>query len=95
MVISIGIIGYRNHAQHLITIVGTDSRCKLEYIFHFDAKKKLWSTKFNPEDYKRPVKLKADLIDSSSNKKVLQKHKKRPMTLQDPKMKKLHILRLP
>ena len=38
MVISIGIIGYRNHAQHLITIVGADSRCKLEYIFHPNKK---------------------------------------------------------
>ena len=45
-------------------------------IFHFDEKKKLWSTKFNPEDYKRPVKLKTDLIDSSNNKKVLQKGSK-------------------
>ena len=45
-------------------------------IFHFDKKKKLWSTKFNPEDYKRPVKLKTDLIDSSNNKKVLQKGSK-------------------
>ena len=38
MVISIGIIGYRNHAQHLITLVETHSKCKLEHIFHPNKK---------------------------------------------------------
>jgi len=45
-------------------------------IFHFNDKTKLWSTKFNPDDYKRPVKLKTDLVDSNNNKKVLQKGSK-------------------
>jgi len=38
LVISIGIIGYRNHAQHLITLVETHSKCKLEHIFHPNKK---------------------------------------------------------
>ena len=45
-------------------------------IFTFDESKKLWSTKFNPDEYKRPIKLKTDLIDSNNNKKVLQKGSK-------------------
>jgi len=44
--------------------------------FSFDKNKNLWSTKFNPDDYKRPVKLKTDLVDSNNNKKVLQKGSK-------------------
>jgi DNA-directed RNA polymerase subunit beta len=35
-----------------------------------------WKTKFVPEDYKRPVKIKNDLINSSDNKKVLKKGSK-------------------
>ena len=34
MVIDIGIIGYRNHAQRLITLVENNSECNLKYIFH-------------------------------------------------------------
>ena len=45
-------------------------------IFNFDKQKKLWETKFNPDDYKRPIKLKTDLIDSKNNKKVLKKGSK-------------------
>ena len=45
-------------------------------IFVFDKEKELWETKFNPDDYKRPNKLKTDLIDSSNNKKVLKKGNK-------------------
>ena len=36
-----------------------------------DDTKKMWITDFNPENYKRPIKLSHDLIDSKNNKKVL------------------------
>jgi len=40
------------------------------------ADNKMWVTNFNPENYKRPIKLSHDLIDSKSNKKVLPKGEK-------------------
>ena len=40
-------------------------------------KKKIkWQTKFNPDDYKRPIKLRTDLVDAKSEKKVLKKGSK-------------------
>jgi len=45
-------------------------------IFKFDKNKNLWRTEFNPNDFKRPVKLKTDLVDSITNKKVLKKGSK-------------------
>ena len=39
--------------------------------YKFDTKTQLWNTEFNPENYKRPIKLTSDLIDSSNNKKIL------------------------
>ena len=39
--------------------------------FNFDKKTKKWKTKFNPDDYKRPIKLRNDLINSTNGKKVL------------------------
>ena len=39
--------------------------------FNFDQKTKKWKTKFNPDDYKRPIKLRNDLIDFTNGKKVL------------------------
>ena len=39
--------------------------------FNFDRKTKKWKTKFNPDDYKRPIKLRNDLINSTNGKKVL------------------------
>ena len=45
-----------------------------QYIFNKD--KKVWSTKFVPENYKRPVKLTYDLIESKSKKKFLSKGEK-------------------
>ena len=33
----------------------------------FDSDKKMWVTDFNPENYKRPIKLSYDLIDSKNN----------------------------
>jgi len=44
--------------------------------FRYDKIKKKWETKFNPEDYKRPIKLSTDLINSKDNKKVLKKGSK-------------------
>ena len=41
--------------------------------FTFNKDKKKWSTDFNLENYKRPLKLSYDLIDSSNGKKVLSK----------------------
>ena len=32
---------------------------------------KMWITDFNPENYKRPIKLSFDLIDATNNKKIL------------------------
>ena len=39
--------------------------------FNFDQNTKKWKTKFNPDDYKRPIKLRNDLINSTNGKKVL------------------------
>ena len=42
----------------------------------FNTNSKMWETNFNPEDYKRPIKLSFDLIDSKNNKKILLKGEK-------------------
>ena len=39
--------------------------------YNFDKVKKKWKTKFNPDDYKRPIKLRHDLINAVDEKKVL------------------------
>jgi len=39
--------------------------------FNFDQKTKKWKTKFNPGDYKRPIKLRNDLINFTNGKKIL------------------------
>ena len=44
--------------------------------FSFVKEKKLWQTKFDPEDYKRPIKLRVDLINSKNEKKILKKGSK-------------------
>ncbi len=41
--------------------------------YTYDIEKKMWETDFNPENYKRPMKLSHDLIDAKNNKKVLSK----------------------
>ena len=38
LVISIGIIGYRNHAQRLISLVDSSTECRLKCIFHPNKK---------------------------------------------------------
>jgi len=40
-------------------------------IFNYDKEKKKWQTKFDPNDYKRTIKLKTDLINSKDDKTVL------------------------
>ena len=43
--------------------------------FDFDTQNKMWSTNFDPNNYKRPIKLSYDLVDSKNKKKVLAKVK--------------------
>ena len=45
-------------------------------IFNYDKNTKKWKTKFNPDDYKRPIKLRDDLVNSSDGKKILKKGSK-------------------
>lgn len=45
-------------------------------VFNFDKTRKKWETKFYPNDYKRPIKLRIDLINSKNNKIVLKKGSK-------------------
>ena len=44
--------------------------------FNFDQKTKKWKTKFSPDNYKRPIKLRNDLINFTNGKKVLKKGSK-------------------
>ena len=44
--------------------------------FNFSKEKNLWLTKFNPNEYKRPLKLRDDLVNSSDQKIVLKKGEK-------------------
>jgi len=44
--------------------------------YTFNSENKTWVTDFIPENYKRPIKLSYDLIDSKNNKKLLGKGEK-------------------
>ena len=44
--------------------------------FNLSKENNLWITKFNPSDYKRPLKLRSDLINSANKKIVLKKGSK-------------------
>ena len=44
--------------------------------FSYDKNVDKWKSKFDPEDYRRPIKLKDDLINSTDGKKVLKKGSK-------------------
>ena len=44
--------------------------------FDYNKELKKWTTNFDPENYKRPIKLSFDLIDASNNKKILSKGEK-------------------
>ena len=39
-------------------------------------KKKKWKKNFNPDDYKRPLKLREDLVNFSNGKTVLKKDRR-------------------
>ena len=56
--------------------------------FTYNTDKKNWSTEFNPENYKRPIKLANDLIDSKNDKKVLSKGDKLNFVIAKNSMKK-------
>ena len=44
--------------------------------YNYNLEKKCWIADFNPENYKRPIKLSYDLIDGKTSKKVLSKGEK-------------------
>ena len=44
--------------------------------FSLDKKSEKWETKFNPDDYKRPIKLRTDLNNSKTGKNILKKGSK-------------------
>ncbi|MEC7136632.1 MAG: DNA-directed RNA polymerase subunit beta, partial [Pseudomonadota bacterium] len=44
--------------------------------YKYNNEKKNWTVEFDPENYKRPIKLSYDLIDASNDKKVLSKGEK-------------------
>ena len=44
--------------------------------FTFDTSKKKWKTEFNPEEYKRPSKLRENLINFANGKVILKKGSK-------------------
>ena len=41
--------------------------------YSYNDENKMWITEFNPDNYKRPIKISYDLIDSESGKKILSK----------------------
>ena len=49
--------------------------------YDYDTKTNSWFTNFQPDNYKRPIKLLFDLIDKNNNKKVLQKGEKLNLVL--------------
>ena len=53
--------------EKIITTFYTTSK------YTYKSESKMWITDFNPENYKRPIKLPYDLIDAKSNKKILPK----------------------
>ena len=44
--------------------------------YSYVSSTKMWSTEFKPENYKRPIKLSYDLIDTTTGKKILSKGEK-------------------
>ena len=42
----------------------------------YDDNRKSWNLDFNPENFKRPIKLSFDLIDANNSKKILTKGEK-------------------
>ena len=65
----------------LLYAMGITRQKILEEFYTYDSyiyepEKNEWSTNFQPEKYKRPIKLLFDLIDKKSNKKILKKGEK-------------------
>ena len=54
--------------------------------YKYNTETKKWTTDFNPENFKRPIKLSYDLIDAKNNKKILSKGEKLNIII----AKKLH-----
>ena len=44
--------------------------------YSYNSETKTWTTNFNPDDFKRPIKLSYDLVDAKNNKKILSKGEK-------------------
>ena len=44
--------------------------------YSYDDTLKKWTTEFNPENFRRPIKLSFDLLDAKNNKKILSKGEK-------------------
>ena len=44
--------------------------------YTFDKDTKMWITDFNPENFKRPIKISHDLVDAKNKKVVLNKGEK-------------------
>ena len=63
------IICIRFHKEKIIETFYTTNK------YSYDINKKYWVTDFNPENYKRPIKISYDLIDQSG-KKILSKGEK-------------------
>jgi DNA-directed RNA polymerase subunit beta len=49
--------------------------------YTINSENTMWVSDFNPENYKRPIKLSHDLIDSKNNKKILSKGEKLNLTI--------------
>ncbi len=65
----------------LLYALGYDKKEILELFydfknFNYDTETKKWKTKFDPEDYRRPIKLRTDLVNASNEKIELKKGSK-------------------
>ncbi len=65
----------------LLYALGYDKKEILELFydfknFNYDTETKKWKTKFDPEDYRRPIKLRTDLVNASNEKTELKKGSK-------------------
>ena len=65
----------------LLYALGYDKKEILELFydfknFNYDTETKKWKTKFDPEDYRRPIKLRTDLVNANNEKTELKKGSK-------------------
>ena len=63
---------YNLSTKELFTIKTEDAELNAWMIKppNFDKTKEQWETKFNPNDYKRSIKLRYDLVSSKDNKSL-------------------------